>query len=164
MSCATPLRWPTAMPRAVSVRHGNGVAPARVWLPSIRPTTLLKILCKHITTSGCCPCMLVSRRFNWRWSGRCMGGAVPDCRDRPRWISWLYYSWIAVKQQTLGWSITSLSSCYQYDMSALQITVYKKCSYLEKHAFSGHYFTRRSPVRSVANWPRIPFLAWLPSH
>ena len=51
--------------------HGNGVTPAQAWSHSSKPT-MLQITCGPITASGCYPCMLGSRHFIQRWSGKYM--------------------------------------------------------------------------------------------
>ena len=85
---ATSLQWPTATARAVSAGHFDGVAPARAWSPSCRPTTLVKIIHWPIAGSGCCLCMFGRHLFNRCWCGTCMDVVVATYRDRRGWTPW----------------------------------------------------------------------------
>ena len=57
-------RGATVMTKVISVGHGDGVAPLRVWLSRIRSNILSKVMLCPIAATGCRPCMLGNCRFN----------------------------------------------------------------------------------------------------
>ena len=87
-ACVTTSRWPTATARTMFVDHLDGVAPAQVWSPSSRPTTLVNIMHRTFAAHWCHSCMLRSHRFNDCGLPRCTGGVIGCGLPRLGVISW----------------------------------------------------------------------------
>ena len=69
-------RWSTAIAKAISVGHCDGVTLSQAWLASRGCITQPEIMHRRFATQGCRSCMLESHHFKGGELPRCMDGVV----------------------------------------------------------------------------------------